>query len=142
MRTSYGQAGALPEEEDAPLTLCRSPSDNTTLIISLTPAGEPFGRVSGGETDLPWVAVPSRSELWVWIVDCNSSLTLAIVGSQPGWLADIGFMVFVGKTEHGTIPYLTQGRGRTNIHSSASLRDGIKIPLAEQGERAVGLLEK
>lgn len=59
-----------------------------------------------------------------------------------GWLADVGFMVFVGKAEHGTIPYLTQGRGRTNTHSSASLRDGIKIPLAEQGERAVGLLEK
>lgn len=84
--------------------------------------------------------MPSRSELWV--EDCNSSLTLAIVGTQPGWLADIGFMAFVGKAERGTIPHPTQGRGRRNIHSSASLRDGIKIPLAEQGEHAVGLLEK
>lgn len=42
-----GKAGVLPEEEDAPLTLHGSLSHTTTLIISLTPAGEPFARLAG-----------------------------------------------------------------------------------------------
>lgn len=77
----------LPEEEDAPLTLHGSLSHNTTLIISLTPAGEPFARLagvfvthSGGETDPPRVPPPFRSE--VWVQDYNSSLTSALTEPQ------------------------------------------------------------
>lgn len=53
-------------------------------------------------------------------------------------------MVFVAKAECGHSPYVMEGRGRSNIDCSTSLRDGIKIPafLWLNRMNIVGLSEK
>lgn len=53
-------------------------------------------------------------------------------------------MAFVAKADCRHIPYVMEGRGRSNIHCSTSLRDGIKIPafLWLNRMNIVGLSEK